>query len=171
MNNKVYQLGEYLQMVDGAFRKVIPTVREGQAYNLEELNPIVTAEGVATQQIFWDHVRVTFQLSSKESKFSDADRLKIADTVQDGNNRIKAILDEVSETLKEQINSVTHKASDAYRANIMDVAITGFQDGSMRGDFFAERSLLKNESDAHLLNSSTPETETPNDVNFELVDG
>lgn len=153
-------------MVDGAFRKIIPTSFEGEDYSLDQLNPVVTGQTTEgdMKSAWWGDVDTSFQLSGRASKFSDADRLIVADVVQDANSRIKAILDEVAVTIKDKANSVTHKAGDVYRADIKNVDITGFAEGQIQGTFYAGRHRLKNEADRSLLGVSSPAVVPADDV-------
>lgn len=140
----IKDMGEGLQMKDGIIRKVTPTERDADIYDIMELNPNV--EDHAGQTKFYEHLEQSFLLSRKGS-FSMAKARPIADLIEQITKEIEEFLGAKKEELKEKIEVLANEAHPTYKMDILDLIISGFVEGKPQGQILAERSLAKNKED------------------------
>ena len=165
---KIYQVGEGLQMQDGVFRKfvVIPTVREGQTYSLDQLTDVDMQDGSNGLSELWKHIQKGFALSVCESKF-DMNRVpQICQILDECSSEIQVTLNNIANKLKDELNQVASEARDPYKPEFLNVHIDGFKDGKLSGELYVSRALPVNEEDMQRLsNSSSPVAQDVYDEN------
>jgi len=150
----IYRYGENLEMRDGVFRKVIPTIREGQTYSIMDLNPNVSPDQDSTS-LLWSHIEKSFILSCADSEFSQSDVKLIAESLQKYSAQINEIFSQISDNLKQDLEDLFQKTKDPYRPDITGIKIDGFQDGKIFGEIGLDRALPKNDSDLESHGSRT----------------
>lgn len=158
----IHQFTENLQMQDGVFRKVIPTIRDGQEYPLSDLNPKIDANTAAPTTLF-QHVEKSFVLSKKESAISTSEITGIGKKINDYTARIRQTLQDIGLELSDDLTNLFNKAEDPYKIEITGIKIEGFKDGELFGVIGLDRALPKNEADLQNLSSFTVPFSAPVD--------
>ena len=140
-------------MQNGVFRKVIPTVREGQEYNLSDINPkVANAESLTD---FWQHIEKAFKLSASESAFSTSDITSIGKKIELLSERIQDLCKEIESDLSKDLTTFFAKTRDPYKPEVTGVRIDGFKDGQLFGVVGLDRALPKNDDDLNQFGQST----------------
>lgn len=162
----IHNIGQYMQMKNGIFKKVIPTLREGQEYPLTDINPTIENNQSETPT-FWQHIEKAFLLSQDGSKFSTSTMRTLGDKIDGYSDRVKAILAEVEDQLSNDLTALFNEARDPYKPEVTGIKIAGFKDGKLFGTIGLDRALPVNDADLK-LNRTVPfaedEAETPAEI-------
>lgn len=153
----IYTLGAGLQIKDGVCRKisVIPTIREGQEYDLSQLTEIQESQKDGLSEL-WQHVQKGFLLSVCQDNFDIAKVRHISDILENYSQEIKKTLDDIASQLKLELNNVADGAKDPYKPDFIDVAISGVIDGKLTGSLYVSRALPTNDDDLKDIGNVSP---------------